>query len=68
MSVYYDGTVIMMHWSRWSLMAYYSGSKHNGHIYYVVLNEGANRQHILEQFSSQGVGAVFYYVPLHSCQ
>lgn len=39
---------------------------HNGHLYYVLLNDGVDRQRILERMKSEEIGALFHYVPLHS--
>jgi dTDP-4-amino-4,6-dideoxygalactose transaminase len=38
----------------------------NGHLYYVLLPEGADRKAVLQRFRTQGIGAVFHYVPLHT--
>ncbi|MBL0934415.1 MAG: dTDP-4-amino-4,6-dideoxygalactose transaminase [Rhizobiaceae bacterium] len=39
---------------------------HNGHIYYVLVNDAADRARILEAFRRRGVQAAHHYVPLHS--
>lgn len=39
---------------------------HNGHMYYVILNKGIDRQGVLSSLKSEGIHAVFHYVPLHS--
>ncbi|MDR2386833.1 MAG: dTDP-4-amino-4,6-dideoxygalactose transaminase [Deltaproteobacteria bacterium] len=39
---------------------------HNGHIYYLLLNDSLQRDRVLETLKSQGVQAVFHYIPLHS--
>lgn len=39
---------------------------HNGHIYYVLLAPGIDRQAVLRELKKNGIGAVFHYVPLHS--
>ncbi|OWT74938.1 MULTISPECIES: dTDP-4-amino-4,6-dideoxygalactose transaminase [unclassified Achromobacter] len=39
---------------------------HNGHMYYVLLPRGVDRQAVLATLKENGVGAVFHYVPLHS--
>lgn len=39
---------------------------HNGHMYYVLVGEGIERQPVLDEFRRQGVHSVFHYVPLHS--
>jgi dTDP-4-amino-4,6-dideoxygalactose transaminase len=40
--------------------------RHNGHIYYVLLAPGIDRQAVLRELKSQQIGSVFHYVPLHS--
>lgn len=40
--------------------------QHNGHIYYVLLPDGIDRQKALRELKQRGVHAVFHYVPLHS--
>lgn len=40
--------------------------QHNGHMYYVLLPERAQRDRVLERLRRQGIHAVFHYVPLHS--
>ena len=41
-------------------------SKHNAHMYYVLLNKEIDRNLVLSSMSDVGVNAVFHYVPLHS--
>lgn len=40
--------------------------KHNGHIYYVLLQTAKDRPRVLDRLKHHGIGAVFHYVPLHS--
>ena len=40
--------------------------QHNGHMYYVLLGRGVNRQSVLTEFKRSDVVSVFHYVPLHS--
>ncbi len=40
--------------------------QHNGHMYYVLLAPGINRQKVLDEFESKNILPVFHYVPLHS--
>src|SRR3990172_10156775 len=40
--------------------------QHNGHLYYVLLSEGIDRQRVLDRFRHDDIGVVFHYVPLHS--
>lgn len=42
-----------------------SGTSHNGHIYYILLPTPEKQQQVLAMLKSQGIGAVFHYVPLH---
>ena len=39
--------------------------KHNGHMYYIILDSSFNRQNILEYLKANNIHAVFHYVPLH---
>lgn len=39
---------------------------HNGHMYYVLLNESVDRQNVLDAFLKNEIVSVFHYVPLHS--
>ena len=43
-----------------------SHCEHNGHMYYVLLPEGADRQRVLSQLKKNKIFAAFHYVPLHS--
>jgi dTDP-4-amino-4,6-dideoxygalactose transaminase len=40
--------------------------RHNGHMYYVLLASGIDRQNVLAAMERKGVNSVFHYVPLHS--
>jgi dTDP-4-amino-4,6-dideoxygalactose transaminase len=40
--------------------------RHNGHIYFVLLRAGIDRNAVLRAMREQGVVATFHYVPLHS--
>jgi dTDP-4-amino-4,6-dideoxygalactose transaminase len=42
------------------------GSRHNGHVYYLVLPNAAARGAFIERLREQGIAAVFHFVPLHS--
>lgn len=39
--------------------------KHNGHIYYIILPEGMDRQRVIDEMKSRDIHATFHYVPLH---
>ncbi|MCP3371004.1 dTDP-4-amino-4,6-dideoxygalactose transaminase [Bradyrhizobium cajani] len=39
---------------------------HNGHLYYVLLPQGTNRDAVLGKLWEAEISAVFHYVPLHS--
>ena len=43
-----------------------NGCKHNGHIYYLLLNRKFSRDTVLKKLKAKGVNAVFHYQPLHS--
>jgi dTDP-4-amino-4,6-dideoxygalactose transaminase len=38
----------------------------NGHMYYVLLDEGIDRQRVLDNLKAEGIYATFHYIPLHS--
>ncbi len=40
--------------------------KHNGHIYYILVEDLEMRQKILNKLKACGINAIFHYVPLHS--
>ena len=40
--------------------------EHNGHIYYLLLNEKYDRDKVIQKMQDKGVNAVFHYQPLHS--
>lgn len=39
--------------------------QHNGHIYYLILEDLTTRIDLIEQLKQVGIGAVFHYIPLH---
>jgi dTDP-4-amino-4,6-dideoxygalactose transaminase len=41
-------------------------SRHNAHMYYVLLDGSVDRQRFIDGLAASGVRAVFHYVPLHS--
>jgi dTDP-4-amino-4,6-dideoxygalactose transaminase len=43
-----------------------AGSRHNGHVYYLVLPTAQARSAFIERLRRQGIAAVFHFVPLHS--
>jgi len=38
---------------------------HNGHIYYIILNNQATRENLMNYLKNKGILAVFHYLPLH---
>ncbi len=40
--------------------------KHNGHIFYMILNTQKERDALMAYLAKQGIGAIFHYIPLHS--
>lgn len=42
------------------------GVRHNGHIYYLLMRDRADRDATIAKLAAQGISAVFHYVPLHS--
>jgi dTDP-4-amino-4,6-dideoxygalactose transaminase len=43
-----------------------SDCKHNGHLYYLILNSMKERDYFLQQMQNSGINCVFHYIPLHS--
>ncbi|MDR1622788.1 MAG: dTDP-4-amino-4,6-dideoxygalactose transaminase [Synergistaceae bacterium] len=41
------------------------GCTHNGHIFWILLNDAAARDRAIYALKEKGIGAVFHYVPLH---
>ncbi|TAL72572.1 MAG: dTDP-4-amino-4,6-dideoxygalactose transaminase [Rhodanobacter sp.] len=39
---------------------------HNAHMYYILLNDSAQRDAFIARMKAAGIGTVFHYVPLHS--
>lgn len=39
---------------------------HNGHLYYLLLDDGLAREKLIADLRAAGVQAVFHYIPLHS--
>ena len=45
-----------------------TSSTHNGHTYYILLEDLATRTAIIEELARHDINAVFHYVPLHSSE
>jgi dTDP-4-amino-4,6-dideoxygalactose transaminase len=43
-----------------------SNCEHNGHLYYLLLNDRASRDRLIEDLRTDGILAPFHYIPLHS--
>ncbi len=43
-----------------------SDCQHNGHLYYILLSPGIDRNDLLNELKKNEINAVFHYVPLHS--
>jgi dTDP-4-amino-4,6-dideoxygalactose transaminase len=43
-----------------------SHCQHNGHLYYLILRDQADRDRLIADLAREHVGSVFHYVPLHS--
>jgi len=39
---------------------------HNGHMYYILLPTGVNRNRVITALNKENINVVFHYVPLHS--
>ena len=44
------------------------GCSHNGHIFYIKVDNLKERQRAITYLNEHGIGAVFHYVPLHSSE
>jgi dTDP-4-amino-4,6-dideoxygalactose transaminase len=40
--------------------------RHNAHMYYLLVRDGATRSALLAHLKERGVSAIFHYIPLHS--
>jgi dTDP-4-amino-4,6-dideoxygalactose transaminase len=40
--------------------------KHNAHMFYILLQDGAERDNLMKHLKAASIGAVFHYVPLHT--
>jgi dTDP-4-amino-4,6-dideoxygalactose transaminase len=40
--------------------------EHNGHMYYILTNDGETRTKLIEFLKTKGILSVFHYIPLHS--
>lgn len=43
-----------------------SDCEHNAHMYYVLLPDESRRNTVMKRLRSEGVDAIFHYIPLHS--
>ena len=43
-----------------------SHCEHNGHMFYILLNDAASRTRVLQALNAGGINSVFHYVPLHT--
>jgi dTDP-4-amino-4,6-dideoxygalactose transaminase len=41
------------------------GCAHNGHIFWILLNDAATRDRLIYELKDKDIGAVFHYIPLH---
>jgi dTDP-4-amino-4,6-dideoxygalactose transaminase len=39
---------------------------HNGHLYYLLMRNQSERDHLIQSLGAEEIGAPFHYVPLHS--
>ena len=39
---------------------------HNAHLYYILFNDGHDRDAVMRRLQSRGILAIFHYLPLHS--
>ena len=40
--------------------------QHNGHMYYIILDDLSTRTNLIHYLKQHNINAVFHYVPLHS--
>jgi dTDP-4-amino-4,6-dideoxygalactose transaminase len=43
-----------------------SGNEHNGHFYYILLEDEKQRNAMIQHLLNHGIHSVFHYIPLHS--
>jgi len=43
-----------------------TGASHNGHIFYILVNDPEKREKVIEQLALRGIGATSHFQPLHS--
>ena len=43
-----------------------AGRKHNGHLYYLLVEDRETRDRLISNLRADGIQAVFHYVPLHT--
>lgn len=43
-----------------------NGCQHNGHIYYLILNQPETRNQFMQAMKKNGIDTTFHYIPLHS--
>ncbi|CAH1201516.1 dTDP-4-amino-4,6-dideoxygalactose transaminase [Paenibacillus plantiphilus] len=63
---YYHALEECMHDNKLMLPAIPGDAKHNGHIFYVKVENQAVRNGIMSYLKQNGVSTAFHYVPLHS--
>ncbi len=42
------------------------GCQHSAHLFYLLMKDEAQRDHMIEKFREKGIQPVFHYIPLHS--
>ena len=42
--------------------------KHNGHMYYILLNTQKERDEFIDKMGEKGIHCVFHYIPLHNSE
>jgi dTDP-4-amino-4,6-dideoxygalactose transaminase len=42
------------------------GARHSAHLYYLLLPDERQRDHVIEGLGREDIGAFFHYVPFHS--
>ncbi len=63
---YYDNLIQPKDEGKIELPVVPEGCEHNGHIFYIKLDNFKERRSMIDYLKSNGIQAVFHYIPLHS--
>lgn len=65
-TAYYEALLPLAELGKIELPLVAEGCIHNSHMFYIKFRDIEQRTSVLEHLKSQGVNAVFHYIPLHS--